>query len=376
MTMKKTKRLILHIGTIKTGSTSIQNSLGNSREVLLTHNIYYPKNRPYNHIFRFVPIFLEDPEVSFVFKKELLENENKQLKIEKYRKMWVKEFHACKQDNFIISAEDLTLPFFSEKAIRNLKEFIEKFFDAITIIVYFRHFDTWIPSQAQQGVKMGKTKYIDRAIDKYLNDSHIFSYKNILNNWIKAFGMKNMVVRPFDPKVFYKGSLLDDFFHSCNLSVDDGSIPEFRSNESLGKYAIAFLQKYNQVYPRLVDGKFNLNRGTKRERIPVDLYNDLPDEKFKLEMIYSPKQARRLNQEIDYVNQFFTDGYQFPHVSSGTGEMVFPTSDDIPIEFFVELINNYNKRIESLKQRNAAFLDKNTFLRKRNKKLRQKKGGT
>lgn len=372
--MKKTKRLILHIGTIKTGSTSIQNSLGNSREVLLTHNIYYPKNRPYNHIFRFVPIFLEDPEFSFVFRKELLENENKHNKIEKYRKMWVKEIRACKQDNFIITAEDFTLPFFSEKAVRNLKEFVEKYFDEVTIIVYFRHFDTWIPSQVQQGIKMGKIKYIDHAIKKYLNDSDIFSYKNILNKWIKVFGINNMVIRPFDPKVFHNGSLLADFFHSCKLPVDDGAIPEIRSNESLGKNAISFLQKYNQAYPRLVDGKFNPDRGTKRERIPVDLFNALPDEKFKLEMIYSSEQAHRINQEIDFVNEFFTDGYQFSHVSPGSEEMDFQTADDIPIEFFVELINNYNKRIEILTQRKATFMVKNSIRRQQNKKLRRKKG--
>jgi len=374
--MKKIKRLILHIGTQKAGSTSIQRSLGTSRKTLLEHNIYYPAIKPYNHIISFLPIFMDDPVNSLVFQRKLKSYEDKDLKVKAYRKSWLKEFKTCNKENFVISAEHFTIPSFKVDFVARLKEFVEEYFEQATLIAYVRHYDKLIPSHVQQIIKNGlDEKSIKEILDDALNCPPILSYQKSLEKWIKVFGRENLVVRPFDPQAFYRGSLLADFFHACDLPAEDILIPEIRSNESMGKNAIAFLQAYNKAYPVFINGSINLERGLAWQRIPVELYNDLPDEKFKFEIIYSPKQAHRLNQEIDFVNQFFTDGYQFPHVSSGTGEMVFPTSDDIPVEFFVELINNYNKRIESLNRQNDANLEKKTFHRQRNKKLRWKNRG-
>ena len=121
MFSRQYKKLILHIGTGKTGSSSIQDSLGESRDILLEHNICYPNTRPFNHIFTFVPFFLRDPASSFVFRRQLLPSEDKVMKIENYRKLWVKEIRGCSKDFFIISAEDLTLPFFERDAILKLR---------------------------------------------------------------------------------------------------------------------------------------------------------------------------------------------------------------------------------------------------------------
>jgi len=181
------------------------------------------------------------------------------------------------------------------------------------------------------------------------------SYHQILDKWINIFGRDRIVVQPFDPQVFYKGSLLADFFHACDLPADEISIPEIRSNESIGKHAVAFLQEYNIAYPVFKNGAVNRKRGLVRQGIPVNIFNDLKDEKFKLEIVYTAEQAQKFNQEIDFVNQFFKDGYQFQHVSPGKGEVGVPSADEIPVEFFVELINNYNKRIENLQRKKKVL---------------------
>jgi len=349
--MRKIRRLILHIGTGKTGSTSIQDSLGHARDALLEKNIYYPSNKPFNHIFTFVPIFLEDPEKSFVFRRNLLQSEDKRIKVNNFRKGWLKEIKACNKDNFIISAEDFTLPFFKVDSVTRLKKFAEEYFKEVTIIAYVRHYDQWIPSQMQQAVKNGAVKDIREIADFFLNCPPLISYRKNLRKWIKVFGRENIVIRPFDPHVFYNGSLLADFFQACGLPADDISIPEIRSNEAIGKYAVAFLQKYNRTYPVFIEGSANPERGLGQTGTPAYLFNDLKDEKFKPILIYSAEQAEKINKEIDFVNRFFTDGYRFHHVSPGRGEMVLPTTGDIPVEFYVELINNYNKRIETLHQK-------------------------
>jgi len=367
--MKQNKRLILHIGMNKAGSSSIQQSLGRSREILLVHNIYYPNIRPYNHIISFTPIFVEDPETIDCFKRTLRPSEDKATKVQVYRDAWLKEFDACNKDHFIISAEYLSTPYFPEDAVSRLKAFIEPYFKEVTIIAYIRHYDTWIASQIQEQIKIGvATGDIKEIVQHYFDCPPWASYSKSLKKWLNVFGRDNIIIRPFDSRAFYNGSLLTDFFHSCNLPVDKIPVQEIRKNESVGQHAISFLQEYNQSYPVFINNSVNTERGyTWRLGIPIDLYKNLKDEKFELGLIYSPEQAEKFNMEIDFVNQFFADGYQFKRVSSKTGELIIPRSEDIPVEFFVELINNYNKRLGDVQERNETQQIKIKELRQQNR---------
>jgi hypothetical protein len=355
--MNKINHLVLHIGTIKTGSSSIQTSLGNARNVLLKHNIHYPGLKPFNHIFSFPPIFMEDPVKAFNFRKALKKSENKHRKVKRYREAWVKEIEGCEKDHFIISAEGFTQPYFTREAVKHLREFIERYFEKLTIIVYVRQYDQWISSRMQQSVRNGSyTSDLRGLANHLLGCPPGMSYQNSLEKWIKVFGREKLVVRPFDSKVFYKDSLLADFLYYSKLPVDADLIPEIRSNESIGKHAVTFLQEYNQTFPLFINNAVNLERGMAHRGSPGYLYRDLAsDEKFKLELVYSPEQAQRFNEEIDFVNQFFTDGYQFHHVSPENKDLNVPIAEEIPVEFFVELINNYNKQIENLLNGNARI---------------------
>jgi len=105
-------------------------------------------------MYSFIPLFLDDPAKNFVLKQNLKPHEDKDLKIRNYREAWIKEFISCKQDHFIISTEIFTQPNFRKKAVQRLKEFVEQYFEKVTIITYVRHYDQWIPSQIQQAIKM------------------------------------------------------------------------------------------------------------------------------------------------------------------------------------------------------------------------------
>lgn len=366
--MKKNKRLILHIGTVKTGTSSIQESLGRSRNALLAHHIHYPTIRPYNHIFTLPPIFVKDPGRIDWFRRKLQPFEDKEIKVQGFAREWRREFEACRRDDdFIVSAEHLSAAFFVEEAVQRLKEFVEPYFEKVTVIAYIRHYDSWIPSEVQQSIKNGFSARNDilAMVQNLQNCPPLMSYQKSLQKWVNVFGREAIVVRPFHPPSFYRNSLLSDFFHACGLPADDISIPEIRTNESLSAHAVAFLHKYNQTYPLFVNGAVNSKRGLIRDGLPVQMYNKLRFEKFKLDLVYSPQQAQTLNEEIDYVNQFFAEGERFQHISPAEGQTRVPNADDIPVEFFVELINNYNRQIEGLRRRVHNQQVQNTFSGKR-----------
>jgi len=352
--MKKIKRLVLHIGMIKTGSTSIQYSMGESRSALLKQNIYYPTVRPFNHVATFPPLFIDDPTKSFGFRRALLPSEDKDAKVRSYRETWLREFESCEQDNFIISAEDLGLPFFRKKAVALVKEFVEPYFEEVSVIVYVRHYDSFIASHVQEVVKNGDRRDIREIVDRFMDCPPQLSYRRSIRKWIDVFGSENIIVKPFDSKVFYKGSLLADFFHALGLPADDISIPEVITNVSIGKNAVIFINKYNQIYPLFIKKdsirKLNPERGLAQQIFPFHLFQTVGDEKFKPDLVYSAEQAKNINEEIDFINRYFSDGYQFKQVKPGTGTVKFQSAEDIPIDFFVNLVNNYNIRIETLQQ--------------------------
>jgi len=370
MDKRKNKRLILHIGMIKTGSTSIQHSLGTAREALFKHNIYYPSIQPYNHVFSFPPIFVDDPAKSFGFRRTLQPNEDKYEKAQNCRQVWINEFETCQHDHFIISAEDLALPFFNKEAVRLAKEFVQPYFEEVTVIVYVRHYDTFIASHVQEVIKNGDLGTDIREVtQRFMECPPQFSYRKSIVKWIEVFGQENIVVRPFDSKAFYNGSLLADFLHALGLPADEISIPEFVTNVSLGKTAVSFINQFNHKYPLFTENGLNPDRGLAKHIFPFHLFQNIEDEKFRFDMVYTPEQAERFNEEIDFANQFFTDGYQFQRVSPGTGEMKTPDADDIPVDFIIELVNNYNKRFEFFHDRIDTLQEQNEVFREQNKTL-------
>ena len=147
------KRLILHIGMHKTGTSSIQSTLWNSRAQLENYDVYYPTIQEFNHSFSFYPMFIDD-HTDHVFKRvKIYEPEDMKREQEKWRQLWVKEFQLSNHKNFIISGENLSL--LGKDDIRKLKEFVDPFFDEIRIIIYVREPISYMHSDLQQHVKSG-----------------------------------------------------------------------------------------------------------------------------------------------------------------------------------------------------------------------------
>ncbi len=348
----KNKKVIVHIGTRKTGTSSIQKTLGENRSELIRHNIYYPGFEPYNHISTFTPIFLEDPKRNISMIKRGVTNEEEADRIcNRLRNKWIKEFKKCECDNFIISAESLSLPKFNLNAVKRMRIFLEEYFEEIQIIVYFRSFNALMNSQVQQHIKNGITdRTFIKIVDSYINNPKLgIHYSGNIAHWEKVFGLAEIIIRPFDKKSFYNDSLVDDFLFSLGFNPNDIAIHEYKTNEALGKNAIVFLEKYNQRYPGIKNGLLNHERGLGSKYPPIEVYQKCDDEKFTMDIHYTREQAELINREVDYANQFFEDEYKFSHVEAREGDSVYPVAEDIPLEYFIDLINNYNQYIDELK---------------------------
>ena len=148
------RRLILHIGTPKTGSTSLQEVLAAGRPGLAKSGVYYPRKiGPVNHIA--LADALLDPE-----RRRLGPATNR--KAHEIREALMLNAFAAEINGLpssihtvVISNESFCFKAASAAEFAKLKEILEPHFDVIEIVIYLRRQDEHYASIYGQGLRQG-----------------------------------------------------------------------------------------------------------------------------------------------------------------------------------------------------------------------------
>lgn len=207
------KRIILHIGTPKTGTSALQLFLRNNRNVLSTYDMCYPKDR-----------ISEKSEITLGNGRQFVE--------------YAKESNlanACKYLNKIRQQANGKTIILSSEGFYFHPKFMYDVFQDATIIVYFREQSEWIVSSYGQAVKgihaYRKTfsNYLtsiigndndknnqssNQLIDTWTNQ---FSHQ-LLDTWAKYFGDSNLIVRPYEIEQFKDRMIFSDFLNVIGIS--------------------------------------------------------------------------------------------------------------------------------------------------------------
>ncbi|WP_223207680.1 hypothetical protein [Campylobacter coli] len=228
----------VHMGTMKTGTTSIQKFLYTNKGILEKYNCCYPISIK-NH-FRwahhsFIGLLLQS-----------IKSNKQNLQYNQYSFSLQKELSCNQYDKVIITSENIQYLFIDEKHIVEFKKIIKKYgFKKIYIIIYLRDPLELYTSLCSQSVK---DAWDDRLINIPIDNSKaltICHHQNTLQKWMKVFGKENIIVRLFDKNEFYQGDLLKDFIHSIGLKWDDKfQIPE-KENETLDLIGFELQQRLN-----------------------------------------------------------------------------------------------------------------------------------
>ena len=223
------KQLILHIGTYKTGSTSIQKFLEINRDVLLADGIYYPE-------------FIDsegyrDLNNGNMWPFQVADDKKEKIAIDSLQKMFLNH------DTILISGEDFWGSGRKERKLSLLKELNVK----IKVIVYLRRQDKYLDSLFNQLVKQDHFYYeLGNWKNNYMEWMHA-DYDEELVKIESVIGKENIIVRIFDKSNFTGGDLLKDFSELLKIQLDERySIPE-RVNESLCEKVLAIKNRYNHT---------------------------------------------------------------------------------------------------------------------------------
>lgn len=214
------KTLFLHIGTPKTGTSSIQKFCVMNRNALEKDGYCYPQD------VRNYPGISPNRNAHFMIhvdkKSPDPEAESRQI-----FKLGMDRIHDCFQkfDNVVLSDEGLWMasgrqcPHLWEE----LKEDAVEYGYIVKIIVYLRRQDQFISSRYNQRVKhSGYTQAWDKHVasaPEALGD--VLDYAAKVNRMEEVFGRENIYVRRFNRSSFFEGSIYADFFQCLGLELTE-----------------------------------------------------------------------------------------------------------------------------------------------------------
>ena len=208
--------IYLCIGTMKTGTTSIQSYLKRNQTQLNKQGYCYPdisikEKNVHNRNGHFL-VFTST-------KEDLKERENEEARVKEYGKKILEE-KAKEYENIILSEELIwhhakKIPGFWE----DLKEYCDSKGYLLKIVVYLRRQDELVESLWNQNVKSAKrwsipfSDFINQGVYKYFP---LYYYRE-LKNIEKYVGKENMIVRAFEKGQFKDGDLISDFLDCVGL---------------------------------------------------------------------------------------------------------------------------------------------------------------
>lgn len=149
-------KLVLHIGTGKTGTTSIQKFFVDNSRKMLEQGIFYPVKRSVvpNHIL--LPAgFVKQGSIEIPRNRFYLDSVYEFNKdYQKFKFSLDRELEKHKPIVLVLSAEQLFRDFSNKSAI-SLKDFLEPYFDEITVVAYVRDPASDYASRISQHIRTG-----------------------------------------------------------------------------------------------------------------------------------------------------------------------------------------------------------------------------
>lgn len=225
------KNLYIHIGTGKTGTTSIQNYVAHNLETLnKKHNFHY-----------YITNSSEISNTSHSYCKNFRNAERQNadwLKTVNHNLIELKNnIKSSELNSFLISSE-----FFPGEKYDEIKHIYDLFSDIcnIKIIVYLRRQDEFIWSWYSQVIKtINIYQEMQGCINALVKSGYILDYEKMLEPWENVFGTENILVNVFPPKE----DLYKNFCKNFDIETNDEfKIKEEKTNDSLSPEQIVFIQ--------------------------------------------------------------------------------------------------------------------------------------
>jgi len=260
-------RLILHIGTEKTATTTLQEFVYHNRDALLQRGVGLsdllgvPTNR------KLVAFCMPPGQFDDYFK-------DRQIRTEEAKAAYFKGFESALADEVRArAAEGATTMFISSEhfhsrlrdhaTIQRLKTLLDANFDDVRVVCYFREQSAMLASLYSTAIKSGNIATLETFARHCSPDNAYYNYKTFFARWRDVFGRDALVPRLYTREQFVGGDIRRDLL-ALLLGHEDAAGFDFTvadANRSLGAVGIELGRIGNKVFGRYrADGSVNERR--------------------------------------------------------------------------------------------------------------------
>ncbi len=257
-------KLSLHIGTPKSGTSTIQRFLKQNRALLQANGVHVPQSAGKNNQQRLAAMFLDDDTVDdFCRRLHLQDRADRIAAKRQWQADLSAEIKAQTCPHVVMSSEHLQSRLHAPEAIRALSDYLQTLFSDIRIILYIRDpLDTAV-SLYSTAVKSG-AMLAELPLSPPALWTNIINHKATIQRWQANLAPAELKLRLFQKDDFVQGDLLADFISTAELPALDYNRPG-RANESLDRLGLEVLRRLNRnIPPILPDGTINPQRGNIR----------------------------------------------------------------------------------------------------------------
>jgi len=245
-------KCILHIGTEKTGTTTLQHWLYANRDSLSAAGVALPTVAG-RHNNPDLISFLLQSGASRAEGHHVSAWDKPKLDPVAFAEQFQGELEHLAQDHHtvIVTSEHMHSRLQSVEQIAELKRLLDPVCTEFEVVCYFREQSQLRKSLYSTGLKVGLTKALVEFAADANPSSHYYNYVDVLRKWEEVFGKSAITARLHDRASFVDGDLRRDFLKATALAVDPASLSfEIeKENASFGRVGADVVRLLNLKYP-------------------------------------------------------------------------------------------------------------------------------
>ena len=331
--------LIIHIGTHKTGTSSLQTFLATNRSVLIKHGIYYPESAYSGRNVNFMPSRIATGHYDEV--NNFLKNSIIQAKKRKLDKILIsaESFYAMTTFFQILDKKQITNYWeYETECIKKLQSFLVGI--DVKIVCYLRRQDEFITSMYNQMVKQASG--YTGSIDEFISEAGaICNYSGHIKLWADIFGDEAIVVRRF---VINKDwDINKDFLATALRNIDISQFKPIKANVNirLDPNMLAFKRIINRLNLPLAEDYVVYKLITRMVR------NQKKPNKHK--SLLSQKKRQSLINQFEPGNKLIQEKWLSPHedplfsIPDTRNIQIDYATTEISLEHGLELFMRYQR---------------------------------
>lgn len=344
-------KAIVHIGTEKTGTTTIQECLLLNQEFLKQRGfgILTSPGRGNNRklaTFCMNDDHVDDHIVSLGLKDLQKRNASK---IE-FKNDLKSEIENIGNDihTVIISSEHFHSRLVREKEVTRLSHLLSEFFNKIEIVLYLRRQDLMANSLYSTACRVG---FSDKNIfpEKISEQNRYYNFELLIEKWAKIFGAENINAQIFEKEKLIDNDLLSDFFARIGLGKYIMQIERPKNqNESISWQTQLVLLSFNKIFFHGDKKNKNPEHDLLRRKIWQRINLEFPgkglmparDEAIRFYEKFEQSNNRMSEKWFDNKQRFSTDFTMYPEENEKL--MLQPEILDVVFEIIKDCVYLYH----------------------------------